>query len=95
MSFRHELRSLFLSTPSARRATEVCCWDYVDKMISIHALREEGDPTTIPFPNIRQISIHALREEGDLQRQQRRSPALVISIHALREEGDPRRHHAC
>ena len=34
--------------------------------ISIHALREEGDP---PLPNVRLaallISIHALREEGD------------------------------
>ena len=35
-------------------------------MISIHALREEGDqhgPVLRPFD---QISIHALREEGDL-----------------------------
>ena len=35
----------FLSTPSARRATllgEVCC---LDREISIHALREEGDPS--------------------------------------------------
>ena len=56
-------------------------------MISIHALREEGDlkpkRTTPPTP----ISIHALREEGD-----RGSLAGLgghsISIHALREEGD-------
>ena len=34
---------LFLSTPSARRATcELCCSD-IQKLISIHALREEGD----------------------------------------------------
>ncbi len=35
-------------------------------MISIHALREEGDPTSISGPTLHQvISIHALREEGD------------------------------
>ena len=35
--------SLFLSTPSARRATLAYC-SYKDEMlISIHALREEGD----------------------------------------------------
>mgnify|MGYP004599178053 CR=1 FL=1 len=35
---------LFLSTPSARRATH-CAEFYADHlMISIHALREEGDP---------------------------------------------------
>ncbi len=35
-------------------------------IISIHALREEGDPE-IAFHTYRQygISIHALREEGD------------------------------
>ena len=36
-----------------------------ESMISIHALREEGDP--FPQAPLRwfQISIHALREEGD------------------------------
>ena len=34
---------LFLSTPSARRATEVCGADRRICEISIHALREEGD----------------------------------------------------
>ena len=33
----------FLSTPSARRATENQLDDFQKKMISIHALREEGD----------------------------------------------------
>ena len=34
---------VFLSTPSARRATvELCRWDFAE-LISIHALREEGD----------------------------------------------------
>ena len=34
---------LFLSTPSARRATKTRGWKMVQKPISIHALREEGD----------------------------------------------------
>ena len=33
----------FLSTPSARRATQSCSLDTIDIPISIHALREEGD----------------------------------------------------
>ena len=34
-------------------------------MISIHALREEGDPVKVCELVQIQISIHALREEGD------------------------------
>ena len=35
-------------------------------IISIHALREEGDsPMISPKSRTRAISIHALREEGD------------------------------
>ena len=34
--------------------------------ISIHALREEGDPPEASRPADRVISIHALREEGDI-----------------------------
>ena len=56
-------------------------------MISIHALREEGDIIGIRGPVLRQISIHALREEGDPSAPHSRS-GLNISIHALREEGD-------
>ena len=37
------LRSLFLSTPSARRATWKSCKKSAPTLISIHALREEGD----------------------------------------------------
>ena len=55
----------FLSTPSARRATSVQINMDYNHIISIHALREEGD-TVRPsrLPNVA-ISIHALREEGD------------------------------
>ena len=56
---------IFLSTPSARRATGWLLGRPVSSRISIHALREEGD-----LPSLRRflwfsISIHALREEGD------------------------------
>ena len=63
--------SQFLSTPSARRATAIHSCDSVGAVISIHALREEGDPPgTALKSRPRWISIHALREEGD----QRTSP---------------------
>ena len=37
-------RGLFLSTPSARRATTAPLLRQYQPYISIHALREEGDP---------------------------------------------------
>mgnify|MGYP006887357190 FL=1 len=40
------IRWLFLSTPSARRATVPDVEELVIPDISIHALREEGDPTS-------------------------------------------------
>ena len=45
MRFYKNLRSHleFLSTPSARRATEDVKAYLADVLISIHALREEGD----------------------------------------------------
>ena len=56
----------FLSTPSARRATLEGCVKIVPLLISIHALREEGDPRLdVVVPDPADISIHALREEGD------------------------------
>ena len=56
----------FLSTPSARRATGCFCLLFGQTIISIHALREEGDRQNphIEHRGVR-ISIHALREEGD------------------------------
>ena len=78
---------IFLSTPSARRATKERL-GLAQRMIFLSTpsarratciLGEDGGR--------REISIHALREEGDSQ-----EPALApfssISIHALREEGD-------
>ena len=60
---------IFLSTPSARRAT--CCGVGVNLAveISIHALREEGDAVALAAAAKLVISIHALREEGDTKEQ--------------------------
>ena len=57
---------IFLSTPSARRATPGVPLDLALTGISIHALREEGDVFGDWLPAFREISIHALREEGDV-----------------------------
>ena len=80
---------IFLSTPSARRATSQAYFSFRRCIISIHALREEGDVTDlgqIKLPY--RISIHALREEGDVTDLGQIKLPYRISIHALREEGD-------
>ncbi len=40
---------IFLSTPSARRATVECLKNALALIISIHALREEGDRSAAAF----------------------------------------------
>ena len=80
---------LFLSTPSARRATNQGAHGVWHIVISIHALREEGDcfcffcilagNQFLSTPSARRATIHT-----DLE-----LFGQVISIHALREEGDP------
>ena len=58
-------------------------------LISIHALRGEGDEISVLHCNSRQvISIHALRGEGDLAVIVNIQAHAHISIHALRGEGD-------
>ena len=57
-------------------------------MISIHALRVEGDNSRRAVRISCHISIHALRVEGDYNGIAFISFYLVISIHALRVEGD-------
>ena len=60
---------IFLSTPSARRATPAAITLAQFIIISIHALREEGDARRRPHQRpAGGISIHALREEGDCLR---------------------------
>ena len=81
----------FLSTPSARRATGPVRVGDLSDIISIHALREEGDLQTqalsevprgfLSTPSARRATFS--RISGFLRQ--------VISIHALREEGDLRR----
>ena len=58
-----------------------------DKLISIHALRVEGDLPIMPLLPPLSISIHALRVEGDRRTAHPRA-CRCISIHALRVEGD-------
>ena len=80
----------FLSTPSARRATGLSDLRNHWNQISIHALREEGDPiighyemtqsTFLSTPSARRATASAITP----------SWSSIISIHALREEGD---HH--
>ena len=57
--------TIFQSTPSARRATVTILARSMQRGISIHALREEGDPPSHATHQCGTISIHALREEGD------------------------------
>ena len=78
----------FLSTPSARRATSLNDWAGFEILISIHALREEGDlmeayiavggTIFLSTPSARRATLPAVPEVQ----------AGVMSIHALREEGD-------
>ena len=85
-----QLQSMkFLSTPSARRATDYYVPQFANLGISIHALREEGDLFNLQLSELIQvISIHALREEGDRYYGLPTKRVKNISIHALREEGD-------
>ncbi len=80
--------AVFLSTPSARRATEHQQARRCRGQISIHALREEGDvhgdslkravDAFLSTPSARRATSE-VRPVGFY---------LAISIHALREEGD-------
>ena len=79
---------LFLSTPSARRATCRAGSRRIYRPISIHALREEGDGTGCRpvMSRLRFLSTpSARRATCESYVQEFYSP---ISIHALREEGD-------
>ena len=58
--------SVFLPTPSARRATKLTIDKAIRDCISTHALREEGDSGRVyRGQKAGRISTHALREEGD------------------------------
>ena len=78
----------FLSTPSARRATQPYVPQAGQNPISIHALREEGDNKdgTMTIMASKFLSTPSARRATDCKRGQR--TFHPISIHALREEGD-------
>ena len=78
----------FLSTPSARRATQTTKQGEKDWDISIHALREEGD-----MLGSAEAANEAIFLSTPSARRATRYPCAgvrlhLISIHALREEGD-------
>ena len=83
---------VFLSTPSARRATAIDVSGQIGRQISIHALREEGDrPVPADF-RMDFISIHALREEGDVALdQQQANDVLFLSTPSARRATGARR----
>ena len=79
---------LFLSTPSARRATIRRASVDPDIAISIHALREEGDQDIPLVPLIDDNFYPRPPRGGRLIHVVSPPDAQNISIHALREEGD-------
>ena len=79
---------LFLSTPSARRATDGLQGHSKYRKISIHALREEGDPP-ISWPYHQTSYFYPRPPRGGRQGVEGQlKEDIAISIHALREEGD-------
>ena len=79
---------LFLSTPSARRATGEAHGVGVLISISIHALREEGDHK-YKHPSRNQGNFYPRPPRGGRpDKRWKFSRGKPISIHALREEGD-------
>ena len=79
----------FLSTPSARRATVALCNRNIGILISIHALREEGDTSAVTGTVIPSDFYPRPPRGGRLSHPSRFLFYRFISIHALREEGDP------
>ena len=78
---------VFLSTPSARRATHDDCESCETyEFLSTPSARRATEKLSKKCPFCG-ISIHALREEGDMAQRFIKLTGK-ISIHALREEGD-------
>ena len=78
----------FLSTPSARRATFAALCDIEPMVISIHALREEGDAGAAAATGGAVDFYPRPPRGGRPCRTYIRQGHTGISIHALREEGD-------
>ena len=79
---------VFLSTPSARRATQYWVSEqYTNQFLSTPSARRATEE--LIYKRLSEaISIHALREEGDIHDAAEFDGDRGISIHALREEGD-------
>ena len=84
IAFSYAILQEFLSTPSARRATKAIDDYTMQLIISIHALREEGDRRPQRIPRRGDISIHALREEGDGKNRDKISIFKQIIQHSAR-----------
>ena len=84
---------IFLSTPSARRATEWgLTFDAINEFLSTPSARRATWPDdAVNYCTEFLSTPSARRATGDASGVQR---APVISIHALREEGDPFRHRS-
>ena len=79
---------IFLSTPSARRATPRLAFLAMAGVISIHALREEGDGFADGLLFCK-LHFYPRPPRGGRLASTATSPTnSPISIHALREEGD-------
>ena len=79
---------LFLSTPSARRATCPIRLLPRSEQISIHALREEGDCVHRDVSDQQPDFYPRPPRGGRHEIEMFVPPMMDISIHALREEGD-------
>ena len=86
--------NLFLSTPSARRATQQQRQTNRNKWISIHALREEGDRMFLAFCAVSYYFYPRPPRGGRQSLLATASFCCSISIHALREEGDTMAYHS-
>ena len=62
------------------------------KVISIHALREEGDPALLIWDTMNFYFYPRPPRGGRRIAMSDLNLRIAISIHALREEGDPRSH---
>ena len=80
--------SEFLSTPSARRATDTFLIFCRQMQISIHALREEGDGQAASGADSGCDFYPRPPRGGRPARAEKADSREAISIHALREEGD-------
>ena len=86
------MMKIFLSTPSARRATAAVAPAACVVPISIHALREEGDSAARARAAASSYFYPRPPRGGRRDEAVRWLAKMQISIHALREEGDEQDH---